>query len=96
MDDIQNLVTVIDDDGNEHIFEELDRIETEDGQHYIALIPAYAEDDEDEENGELIILKVSEDNGDTVLEPIENEEEFEEVASAFEERLSEFFEFDNE
>lgn len=96
MDDFENLVTVIDDDGNEHIFEELDRIETEDGQRYIALIPAYAEEDETEDSGELIILKVSEDNGDTVLEPIESEEEFDEIATAFEERLADLFEFENE
>lgn len=95
MDELENLVTVIDDDGNEHIFEELDRIETEEGNRYIALIPAYAEN-EDEESGELIILKVSDDNGDTVLEPIESEEEFDEIAAAFEERLAEFFEFEEE
>ena len=92
MDELENLVTVIDDNGNEHIFEELDRIETEDGKKYIALIPVY--DDENDEDGELIILKVTEDNGDTVLEPIENEEEFDEIASAFEERLADFFEFE--
>lgn len=93
MDEFENLVTVIDDNGNEHIFEELDRIETEDGQKYIALLPVY-DDDENEEEGELIILKVTDVSGDTVLEPIENEDEFDEIASAFEERLAEFFEFE--
>ncbi len=93
MDELENLVTVIDDNGDEHIFEELDRIETEDGQKYIALLPVY-DDDEYDEDGELIILKVTDDNVDTVLEPIENEEEFDEIASAFEERLAEFFEFE--
>ena len=93
MDEFENLVTVIDDNGNEHIFEELDRIETEDGQKYIALLPVY-DDDENEEEGELIILKVTDVSGDTVLETIENEDEFDEIASAFEERLAEFFEFE--
>lgn len=95
MDELENLVTVIDDDGSEHIFEELDRIETEDGQKYIALLP-FIEDEEidEEDNAELIILKVSEDSGDTVLEPIDNEDEFDEIAAAFEERLSEFFDFE--
>ena len=66
MDELENLVTVIDDDGTEHIFEELDRIETEYGQKYIALLP-FIEDEEidEEDNSELIILKVSEDSGDT-------------------------------
>lgn len=94
MDEFENIVTVIDDDGNEHEFEELDRIETEDGQKYIALIPLYEEDDMSDDEGELIILKVSDDDGETVLEPIENEEEFDEIAAAFEERLAEFFEFE--
>lgn len=93
MDELENLVTVIDDDGTEHVFEELDRIETEDGQKYIALLPIIDEDDS-EESDELIILKVSEDSGDTVLEPIENDEEFDEIAAAFEERLAEYFDFE--
>lgn len=93
MDDMENIVTVIDDNGDEHLFEELDRIEAEDGQKYIALLPVYDDDDNDEDS-ELIILKVIDDNGDTVLEPIENEDEFDEIASVFEERLAEFFEFE--
>lgn len=84
------IVTVIDDDGNEHSFEELDRIETDDGKKYIALIPA----DEDDDEGELIILRVIETDSENVLEPIEDEKEFEEIADAFQERLSEFFEFE--
>lgn len=86
-----NLVTVIDDDGNEHEFEELDRIETEDGKKYIALIPA---DDDEEDEGELIILRVIEDNGKNILEAIEDEEELDEIFEAFQERLTEFFDFD--
>lgn len=93
MDDLENLVTVVDDDGIEHTFEELDRIETEDGVRYIALIPAFSEDSDDE--AELIILRVAEDSDGFVLEPIDNEEEFFEIASVFEERLSEEFEFEN-
>lgn len=87
-----DLVTVIDDDGNEHSFEELDRIETEDGKKYIALIPA---EEDDAIEGELIILRVIDSDGDTVLEPIEDENEFEEIADAFQERLAEFFDFED-
>ncbi len=91
MDEIENLVTVIDDDGIEHIFEELDRIETDDGQKYIALLPVT---DDEEGDDELIILRVSEESGDTVLEPIEDDDEFDEIAAAFEERLAEMFDFE--
>ncbi|MBR3768559.1 MAG: DUF1292 domain-containing protein [Clostridia bacterium] len=94
MEDFRDLVTVIDDNGIEHIFEELDRIETEDGKKYIALVSA--DEDESEDSGELSILRVIDDSGDTVLEPIEDEEEFDDIANAFQERLSEYFQFDEE
>lgn len=91
-----DIISVIDDDGVEHIFEELDRIET-DGGRYVALLPVYDEAEEIlDDDGELIILKVSEENGETYLEPIEDEAEFNEIGTAFEERLSEMFEFNDE
>ncbi len=91
-----DLVSVIDENGNEHVFEELDRIET-DTAKYVALLPVY--DDAEEildDDGELIILKVCEEDGETYLEPIEDDNEFNEVGKIFEERLSELFEFNEE
>ena len=88
-----DIVTVVDDDGKEHIFEELDRIETDDGSRYVALLPVY-DDAEDilEDDGEIILLKVEEEaNGDTYLCPIENAKEFDEVQAIFEERLQDLF-----
>lgn len=92
-----DIVSVIDEDGVEHIFEELDRIET-DSSRYVALLPVY-DDAEDilDDDGEIIILKVEEDKkGETYLCPIENAKEFDEVQKIFEERLSELFDFDEE
>ena len=37
-----NIVSVLDDEGNEHQFELLDAIETDDGR-YVALLPIYTE-----------------------------------------------------
>lgn len=89
-----DIVSVVDEDGVEHTFEELDRIETDDAR-YVALLPVYDEAEEIlEDDGELIILKVSEEDGETYLEPIEDEDEFNEIGSIFEERLSEMFDFD--
>lgn len=86
-----DIVSVVDEDGTEHVFEELDRIETEDAR-YVALLPVYDEAEEIlEDDGELIILKVTEEDGETYLEPIEDDEEFNEIGSIFEERLSEFY-----
>lgn len=89
-----DVVSVIDEDGNEHFFDELDRIETDDGK-FVALIPVY-EDAQDviDDDGELIILEVQEENGETYLCPIENEKVFYEVGKIFEERLSEFYDFE--
>ena len=91
-----DIVSVVDEDGKEHIFEELDRIETDDGK-YVALLPLY--DDKKqilEDDGELIILKVNEENGEIYLEPIEDDDEFDEIGNIFEERLADTFDFDDE
>ena len=92
-----DIVTVVDDDGKEHEFEVLDRIEADDDKKYIAMIPVF-EGGEDvlDDSGELIILRVVEENGETYLEPIEDEDEFDEIGKIFEDRLSEMFEFDEE
>ncbi len=90
------IVSIVDEEGKEHIFEELDRIETDKGR-YVALLPI-PEDENNitEEESELIILKVEEEKGETYLCPIEDDEEFEEVGTAFEERLAEIFDFEED
>lgn len=93
----EDIITVIDDDGQEHEFELLDSIETDDAK-YIAVIPSYDSAEEMlEDSGELIILKVNEDeNGESILEPIEDDEEFDEIADTFKERLADVFDFEDE
>lgn len=91
-----DLVSVVDEDGVEHVFEELDRIETDEGR-YIALIPVYDEAQEIlDDDGELIILKVVEEDGEIYLEPIEDDDEYDEIGKIFEERLSDEFLFEKE
>ena len=91
-----DIVSVIDEEGKEHVFEELDRIETDKGR-YVALLPTYDDEEEMlEDDGDVIILKVYEEkNGETYLAPIENEAEFNEVGKYFEERLDNLY-FDDE
>ena len=87
-----NIVSVMDEEGNEHQFELLDAIETDEGR-YVALLPIYSEAEAAiEDDGELVILEVVNDNGDDLLVPIEDDDMFESVAQAFEERLSEYYE----
>lgn len=97
MDDYgPDIVTVVDEDGVEHEFEVIDRIETDDSK-YVAMIPVFAEEEDLlDDSGELIILRVIEENGETVLEPIEDEDEFNEIGQVFEERLSEMFDFEDD
>ncbi len=89
-----DVVSVIDENGQEHFFDELDRIETEDGK-FVALTPVYeSAEDVIEDDGELIILQVEEVNGETYLCPIEDQKVFNSVGKIFEERLSEFYDFE--
>lgn len=92
-----DLISVVDENGESHTFEELDRIETDEGR-FVALLPVYDEAEEIlEADGELIILTVNEDeDGETYLEPIEDDELFDKIGAIFEERLADLFEFDGE
>lgn len=87
------IVSVVDEEGEEHIFEELDIIETDD-KEYVALLPVYDEDVVDEA-GELIILIRNYDGDEIYLEPIEDEDEFMRIGKMFEERLADMFDFND-
>lgn len=87
-----DLVSVIDDEGNEHQFEVLDAIETDEGR-YVALLPVYSDAEAAiDGDGELVILEVVNDQGDDLLVPIEDDDMFENIAAIFEERLADYYE----
>ncbi len=91
-----DIVSVVDEDGVEHTFEELDRIETDEGK-FVALLPVYDEAEEIiDSDGELIILQVTEEDGEFYLEPIEDDKLFDKIGKLFEKRLADIFEFDDE
>ena len=88
------IVSVVDEEGEEHIFEELDILELDD-KEYVALLPVY-DDEVVDEDGELIILIRNYDKNDEIyLEPIEDEDEFMRVGKMFEERLADMFDFND-
>lgn len=90
---MEDIVSVIDDDGVEHYFEEIDRVETEEGNRYVALLPIYEDETEIlDDDGEVLILKVMEEDGETYLVQIEDEEEFNEIGNIIEDRLIEKYE----
>ena len=90
-----DIVTLMDDSGKEYTFEVLDAIETDMGR-YLALLPTF-EDPKDmlDDSGELVIVKVGEENGEEYFFEIEDDDEYETVADAFVDRLEDFFEIDN-
>ncbi len=94
MDIGADLLTLVDEDGKEHEFELVDTAELE-GVSYAALVPVF-ESGEDllDDSGELILLKVVEEDGEEFLEPIEDDEEFDRVGAFFMERLKDTFDFE--
>ena len=90
-----DIITLEDDDGKEYTFEVLDRIETDEGK-YIALLPVYESPEKLlEDSGELVILKVVEENGDEFFEDIQDDDEYDMIADAFTDRLQDIFEIDD-
>lgn len=90
-----DLITLADDEGKEYTFEVLDAIETDEGR-YLALLPTFEDPQKMlDDSGELVIVKVGEEDGEEYYYEIEDDDEYETVADAFVDRLEDFFEIDN-
>ena len=88
----EDIITILDDDGNKFYFLELDRIETDEGK-YIAMTSMDEESDEDENvYDEVIIVKVEDDEKSLVQ--IKDEKELDEITKIFEKRLSEKYDLE--
>ena len=90
-EELDNIVVLNDEDGNEVEFEFLDLIEY-DGEEYVVLL---RNDDEDEDAGEVLILKLedtdSEDEESYVS--VEDEEVLNKVFEIFKEKFKDEFNF---
>ena len=89
-----DLITLTDEEGEEHTFELVDTME-KDGVSYVALLTA--NDDSDDflqDDGNLMIMSVLEEDGEEILSLIEDDDEFDEISEIFMERLSDRYEFD--
>ena len=86
-----DILSVTDDNGNEILFELLERYETEDNV-YVA-ITEYHDDAEEivEADFEVIILKVVEEDGEEYLAEIEDEDEYEQVSDILMAKVEEKF-----
>ena len=90
-----DIITLSDDDGKEFTFEVLDAIETDMGR-YLALLPTFEDPQKMlDDSGELVIVKVGEEDGEEYFYEIEDDDEYETVADAFVDRLEDYFEIDN-
>ena len=92
-EELDNIIVLNDDDGNEVKFEFLDLIEL-DGEEYIVLLPT----EEDDEDGEVVILKVedtdSEDEESYVS--VDDQEVLNKVFEIFKEKFKDEFNFIDE
>ena len=84
-----NFVTLTDDEGNDIELEYVDALE-HNGTTYMAFFPVVEEDSEDEDNEEeygLVILKSQMENGEEFLVTIDDEEEIDKVYDLFMEQI---------
>ena len=84
-----NFVTLTEDEGNDIELEYVDALE-HNGTTYMAFFPVVEEDSEDEENEEeygLVILKSQMENGEEFLVTIDDEEEIDKVYDLFMEQI---------
>ena len=93
-EELDNIVILNDENGNEVKFEFLDLVEL-DNEEYVVLLPINDEGDEDE--GEVVILKI-EDNEDENSEEesyvsVEDEEILNQVFEIFKEKFKDDFDF---
>jgi putative Holliday junction resolvase len=85
-DEDEEIITLTDEEGNEHEFVVVDVIEVEQ-KEYAILLPI---DSEEDEEAEAVILRLEKDaEGDDILVDIDSEQEWEQVAQAYEELLDE-------
>lgn len=95
-EELDNIVILNDEEGNEVKFEFLDLVEL-DEEEYVVLLPMT--EDGDEEEGEVVILKVEdteEDSNEESYVSVEDEEILNKVFQIFKERFQDDFDFVDE
>ena len=90
----ENIVVLVDDEGNELHFEVMDIIEYQ-GNEYAAGVDANA-DENDEEATVLIMKLVHANDEEDILEPVDDEKVLNSVFEIFKEHMQDEFEFEEE
>lgn len=92
-EELDNIVILNDEDGNEVKFEFLDLVELDD-EEYVVLLPVTVEGEEEE--GEVVILKVEdtdEESDEESYVSVEDEETLNKVFEIFKEKFKDDFDF---
>lgn len=86
-----DLITLIDDEGQEHEFEIIDELETDDG-HFMALVPTQQDPEEIVSEAETYyIFEVVEEDGEEQLQEVEDDTLLDKLADIFEARFNEAY-----
>ena len=93
-EELDNIIVLNDEDGNEVQFEFLDLIEYE-GEEYVVLLPM---EESEEESGEVVILKVedTESEEEESYVSVDDEETLNKVFEIFKEKFKDEFNFIDE
>ncbi|MBQ6823388.1 MAG: DUF1292 domain-containing protein [Clostridia bacterium] len=90
MEEMDNIIVMHDEEGNEEEFEYLDAIEYQ-GKEYVILVPA-----DDSEEGEVVILEVEEIDEETeAYNSVEDQAILRAVFDLFKEKFKDEFEFED-
>lgn len=89
-DEGMTIITLEDEDGQDHEFEIIDVLEFH-GNDYYALVPVPEEEPTEDMDGELVILRADEQDGEDYLSIIEDDDEYAEVVDLFMRKLSEVY-----
>ena len=93
-EELDNVIVLNDEDGNEVSFEFLDLVEL-DGEEYVILLPT---DEDENEPGEVVILQVedTESEDEESYISVEDEEVLNKVFEIFKEKFKDDFDFVDE
>lgn len=90
-----DLLTLVDDEGQEHEFEILDVLDY-DNRCYYALLPTFSDPQEALDAETYYIFEAIEENGEEQLAEVEDDELLDTLAEIFESRFDEMFESEDE
>lgn len=86
-----DLITLVDDEGQEHEFEIIDELDNDDG-HYMALVPTQQDPEDFSTDAETYyIFEVVEEDGEEQLQEVDDDELLDKLADIFETRFNEAY-----